>query len=442
VNYDFNNRYIVTASLRHEGSSKFGANNKWGDFPAVSAAWLISEESFLKNKTPWVNELKLRADYGITGNQDFGNYLSLLLYGGAGYFPFNGTQYQVYGPSSNINPDLSWERAINFNTGVDFSLFNNRLNGSIDYYIRKNKDLLGNYDVPLPPNPQSQTFTNVGTMKNYGIELTLSGAVVKHQDFSYNISMAVAFNRNKFISFSNDVYKGATFQDVVGLPAPGSPGTIQRIAEGHSIGEFYTLRSAGVDDSGALLVYKKDGTVVPGNEASNDDKQYVGNGLPKLNASMNNAFHYKRFDMNIFLRGAFGYKVFNTSAFYLGTPASQADANVLQSAYDSKSKYSKLTNTSTTSIASDYFLESGAFVKIDNISMGFTQPVKSKYLKSVRFYAAGRNLHTFTGYTGGDPDQVQINGLRPGIIQDNNGNGTLSYYPSTLQLMFGLQATF
>jgi TonB-linked SusC/RagA family outer membrane protein len=442
VNYDFNNRYIVTASLRHEGSSKFGANNKWGDFPAVSAAWLISEESFLKNKAPWVNELKLRADYGITGNQDFGNYLSLLLYGGAGYFPFNGTQYQVYGPSSNINPDLSWERAINFNTGVDFSLFNNRLNGSIDYYIRKNKDLLGNYDVPLPPNPQSQTFTNVGTMKNYGIELTLSGAVVKHQDFSYNISMAVAFNRNKFISFSNDVYKGATFQDVVGLPAPGSPGTIQRIAEGHSIGEFYTLRSAGVDDSGALLVYKKDGTVVPGNEASNDDKQYVGNGLPKLNASMNNAFHYKRFDMNIFLRGAFGYKVFNTSAFYLGTPASQADANVLQSAYDSKSKYSKLTNTSTTSIASDYFLESGAFVKIDNISMGFTQPVKSKYLKSVRFYAAGRNLHTFTGYTGGDPDQVQINGLRPGIIQDNNGNGTLSYYPSTLQLMFGLQATF
>lgn len=442
VNYDFKNRYILTASLRHEGSSKFGANNKWGDFPAVSAAWRISEENFLKSKAPWVNELKLRADYGITGNQDFGNYLSLLLYGGAGYFPFNGTQYQVFGPSSNINPDLSWERAINFNAGVDFTLFNNRVSGSLDYYIRKNKDLLGYYDVPLPPNPQSQTFTNVGTMKNYGIELALTGAVVKQPDFDYNISLAVSFNRNKFISFSNDLYKGATFQDVGGLPAPGSPGTIQRIEEGHSIGEFYTLRSAGVDDTGALLVYKKDGTVVPANEASNDDKQYVGNGLPKFNGSMNNSFRYKRFDLNIFLRGAFAYKIFNTPAFYLGTPSSQSDANVLKSAYDGKSKYSKLSNPATTSIASDYFLESGSFVKIDNISMGYTQPLKTKYLKSVRFYAAGRNLHTFTSYTGGDPDLIPVNGLRPGLNTDGDGNGTLNYYPSTLQLIFGLQATF
>ena len=442
VNYDYKNRYILTASLRHEGSSKFGANNKWGDFPAVSGAWRISEENFMKSKAPWVNDLKLRADYGITGNQDFGNYLSLLLYGGAGFFPFNGTQYQVYGPSSNINPDLSWERAINFNAGLDFTLFNNRLSGSLDYYIRKNKDLLAYYDVPLPPNTQTQTFTNVGTMKNSGIELALTGAVVKHQDFEYNISLAVSFNRNKFISFSNDLYKGATFQNVAGLPAPGSPGTIQRIEEGHSIGEFYTLRSAGIDDTGALLVFKNDGTVVPANEASNDDKQFVGNGLPKLTGSMNNSFRYKRFDLNVFLRGAFNYKIFNTPAFYLGTPSSQSDANVLKSAYDSKSKYSKLTNPSTASIASDYFLESGSFVKIDNISVGYTQPLKSKYLKSVRFYGAGRNLHTFTSYTGGDPDLIPVNGLNPGLKTDSNGNGTLNYYPSTLQLIFGLQATF
>jgi TonB-linked SusC/RagA family outer membrane protein len=436
LNYDFDSRYILTASLRHEGSSKFGANNKWGDFPAVSGAWRISEEDFFKNTVPWVNDLKLRADYGITGNQDFGNYLSLLLYGGAGYFPFNGVQYQVYGPSSNINPDLSWERAINFNGGLDFALFDNRLSGSVDYYVRTNKDLLGYYNVPLPPNPQSQTFTNVGTMKNSGFEVALTGAVVKQRDFDYNVSLAFAYNRNKFISFSNNLYKGANFQDVAGLPAPGSPGNIQRIEEGHSIGEFYTLRSAGVDGSGALLVYKKDGNIVPANQASNDDKQYVGNGLPKFNASINNSFRYKRFDLNIFLRGAFGYKIFNTPAFYLGTPSSQADANVLQSAYDSKSKYSKLTNTSTTSIASDYFLESGSFVKIDNVSMGYTQPLNSKYLKSVRFYAAGRNLHTFTGYTGGDPDLVQINGLTPGV------NTSLNYYPSTLQVILGLQATF
>lgn len=436
LNYDFNNRYILTASLRHEGSSKFGTNNKWGDFPAVSGAWRISEEDFLKGSLPWVNELKVRADYGITGNQDFGNYRSLLLYGGAGYFPFNGVQYQVYGPSSNVNPDLRWERSINFNAGIDFALLNNRLSGSVDFYVRKNKDLLGDYRVPLPPNPQEFTYTNVGSMKNTGIEVTLTGAVIRKSDFNYNISTAFSYNRNKFISFSNTLYQGATFQDVAGLSAPGSPGEIQRIAEGHSIGEFYTLRSAGVNDEGALLVYKKDGSIVPANQASNDDKQYVGNGLPKFYASLNHSVRYKRFDLNVFLRGAFGYKLFNTPAFYLGTPSSQADANVLKSAYDSKSKYSKLTSNSTTSVASDYFLESGSFVKIDNVALGYTQPVKSKYLKSVRFYAAGRNLHTFTKYTGGDPDLVQINGLTPGV------NTSLNYYPSTLQVILGLQATF
>jgi len=279
-------------------------------------------------------------------------------------------------------------------------------------------------------------------MKNNGIEVSLSGEVIKHRDFSYNVSTAIAYNHNKFISFSNELYNGGTFQEVGGLPAPGSPGTIQRIEEGHSIGEFYTLRSAGVDNTGALLVYRKDGSIVPANQASNDDKQYVGNGLPKFIASMNNSVRYKRFDLNIFVRGAFGYKIFNTPAFYLGTPSSQSDANVLKSAYDPKSKYSKLTNPATTSIASDYFLESGSFLKIDNVSLGYRQPLNSKYLKSVRLYAAGRNLHTFKSYTGGDPDLIQINGLRPGLNTNDQGNGTLNYYPSTLQLILGLQATF
>lgn len=436
LNYDFNNKYILTASLRHEGSSKFGISNKWGDFPAVSGAWRITEEDFLKDKISWLNELKLRADYGITGNQDFDNYLSLLLYGRFGYFPFNGTQFQVYGPSQNVNPNLGWEKAVNFNAGIDFSLFDNRLSGSLDYYERTNKDLLGNYKVPLPPNAQSETFSNVGTMKNSGIEFTLSGNVLNKSNLNYTVSLAGAYNRNKFISFSNDIYKGNPYQDVAGLPPPGSPGNIQRIQEGRSVGQFYTLRSAGVDENGALLVYKQDGTIVPANQASNDDKQFVGSGLPKFIASLGNSFRYKNLDLNIFLRGSFGYKIFNTSAFYLGTPASQVDANVLKSAFDPESKYSKLTNSSTASIASDYFLESGSFLKIDNISLGYMHKLNIKYLKSVRFYATGRNLHTFTKYTGGDPDLVPVNGLEPGI------NTSLNHYPSTLQLLFGVQATF
>jgi TonB-linked SusC/RagA family outer membrane protein len=437
INYDFDNKYILTASLRHEGSSKFGADNKWGNFPAVSAAWRISNEDFLMDEISWLNDLKLRVDYGITGNQDFDSYKSLLLYGGYGYFAFNGIPYQVYGPSQNINPELAWEKAINFNAGIDFEILNNRISGSLNYYVRTNKDLLGNYRVPLPPNPQSETFSNVGTMKNSGLELQLSAQVVKRGAFTYNVSIAGALNNNSFVSFSNKRFQGGSYQDVAGLPAPGSPGSIQRLQEGHRIGDFYMWKSAGVDDNGKLLVYKKDGkTIVPANEVNNDDKQFVGNGLPKYTGSLGNVFTYKNWDLNIFLRGNFGYKLFNMQAFYIGTPATQTDANTLRSAYDPESKYSKLTEPTTTLRPSDYYLESGSFVKIDNVTLGYHQEINSKYLRAFRVYAAASNLHTFTSFKGGDPDLYPVNGLTPGV------QANLNFYPATIQLLGGVQVTF
>ena len=437
INYDFDNKYILTASLRHEGSSKFGADNKWGNFPALSAAWRVSSEDFLMDKFSWLNDLKLRVDYGITGNQDFDSYKSLLLYGGYGYFNYNGIPYQVYGPSQNINPNLGWEKAINFNAGIDFEIFNSRISGSVNYYVRTNKDLLGDYRVPLPPNPQSQTFTNVGTMKNSGLELQLSAAVIRREAFGYNVSFAGAFNSNSFVSFSNKQFQGGTYQDVAGLPAPGSPGNIQRLQEGRRIGDFYMYRSAGVDENGALLVYKKDGKIiVPANQANGDDKQFVGNGLPRFTGSLGNVFTYKNWDLNIFLRGNFGYKIFNMQAFYIGTPATQSDANTLRSAYEPGNKYAKLTSPNTTALASDYFLESGSFVKIDNVTLGYRREINSKYLSGFRIYAAASNLHTFSGFKGGDPDLYPVNGLTPGV-QSN-----LNFYPATIQLLGGVQVTF
>lgn len=434
VNYDLDQKYFLSASLRREGSSKFGRNNKWGYFPAVSAAWRLTQESFMKN-VRWLNELKLRADYGETGNQDFGNYLSLDTYSGYGYYVFNGTTYQVWGPSQNTNYNLRWEKALNFNIGLDFDLLNNRISGSLNYYIRTNKDLLGYYAVSNPPNIQGQTYANVGTMKNTGIELQVNATVVKQRDFTYSVSFAGASNSNKFVSFSNDLFKGQTYIDVVGMPAPGSPGNLQRLQEDRRIGSFYALKSAGVDANGALLVYNKKGEVVTADKANNDDKQFVGNGLPQFTASLGNSFSYKRWDLSIFLRGSFGYKVFNTVAFYLGTPATQSDANVLTSAYNG-SRYSKLTNPSTGSALSDYFLEPGSFVKIANVNLGYTQPLQFKYVRSLRIYATARNLHTFTKFTGGDPDLIPVNGLYPGV------NNSLSYYPATTQLLFGLQLNF
>ena len=440
VSYDFDQKYYLTASVRREGSSKFGIDNKWGNFPAVSAAWRLDQEAFLKGVS-WINNLKLRADYGETGNQDFDNYLSLLLYSGYGYYPFNGTSYQVYGPSQNLNPNLHWEKALNFNMGLDFDLFQSRISGSLNYYIRKNQDLLGSYPVPIPPNIQTNTYLNVGTMKNSGFEIQLTASAVKSKNFSYDVSFTGATNHNNFVSFSNSNYQGGTFLDVLGMPAPGSPGNLQRLQEGMRIGSFYTYKSAGVDSSGALQVYNKDGKVIAATQASNDDKRFVGNGLPKFTASLGNTFRYKNWDLGIFLRGAFGYKLFNTYAFYLGTPATQADANTLTLAYDG-SKYSKLTNPSTTGTLSDYFLEPGGFVKIDNAMLGYTQPLSLKYIKSVRIYVSARNLHTFTKFKGGDPDLVQTNGLYPGVIQDGNGAGTLNYYPSTTSVLFGIQLNF
>jgi TonB-linked SusC/RagA family outer membrane protein len=431
VNYSFKDRYLLSASLRHEGSSKFGTDNKWGNFPAVSLGWRIGQEPFLANQK-WINDLKLRADYGVTGNQDFGNYLSQNLYGGFGYYLLNGTYYQVYGPIQNLNTDLRWEQAQSFNVGLDFALFNSKLTGSVNYYTRRNKDLLGSYAVPIPPNTQGSTFANVGTLDNSGIEVQLSAPVVSKPDFQWAVSFAGATNGNKFVSFSNDTYQGQTFIDVVGLPSPGSPGNAQRLQEGQRIGTFYMLKSAGVDDQGRLLVYAQDGSVIVGNRATLADRQVVGNGLPKYTLSIGNTFTYKNFDAAIFFRSVLGFDAFNTRAFYLGTPATQSNANVLTSAYGD-SKYAKLTNATTANVLSDYFLEKGDFVKLDNVSIGYNFQFTSKYARSLRLYAAAKNILTITKYTGGDPDILPINGLYPGI------NSNRQYYPSTTQVLFGLQ---
>lgn len=187
VSYDFAGKYLFTASLRHEGSSKFGANNKWGNFPAFSAGWRISQEEFMKDLT-YLNDLKIRGDFGVTGNQDFGSYLSLNTMTGFGYYFYNGKYFQVWGPSKNVNPDLKWEKGKNWNVGVDFSMFDNRFYGSLNYFSRRQQDLLGNYKVSVPPFLFDETFVNVGTMKNTGFEFDLNFNAVTTKDFDSLVS--------------------------------------------------------------------------------------------------------------------------------------------------------------------------------------------------------------------------------------------------------------
>ena len=207
VNYDWKERYLFTFSLRHEGSSRFGENHKWGNFPAVSVGWRISDEKFMKGLS-WIDDLKVRYDYGVTGNQEIGNYNSLATYRAFGWYQYNGNRFHVWGPSKNTNSELRWEKGHNQNVGLDFSLFSHKVTGSFNYFHRKQSDLLGDYSVPVPPNLFSTIYTNVGTLRNTGFELDVTVNAVRTKDFTYSFTLVGATNNNKFVSFSNDIYKG------------------------------------------------------------------------------------------------------------------------------------------------------------------------------------------------------------------------------------------
>ncbi|MDE6528531.1 MAG: SusC/RagA family TonB-linked outer membrane protein, partial [Muribaculaceae bacterium] len=238
VSYNYAGKYMATASLRYEGSSRFGENNKWGYFPAFSLGWRISQENFMAGTRGWLDDLKIRGDFGVTGNQNIGNYMSLATYGGYGTVAYNGKYYKGWAPNKNPNPNLRWEKAENWNVGIDFSLFNSLVTGSVNYYNRTQKDLLGDYNVSVPPYLHTTIYTNVGKMRNNGIEVELDINAVRTRDFSYTIGLVGATNQNKFISFSNELYKGQEYVWTCGMTSPGSPGSLQQIREGERIGSY------------------------------------------------------------------------------------------------------------------------------------------------------------------------------------------------------------
>ncbi|HBI58153.1 MAG TPA: SusC/RagA family TonB-linked outer membrane protein [Porphyromonadaceae bacterium] len=430
VSYDFEGKYLFTASLRHEGSSKFGKNNKWGDFPAVSAGWRISQESFMQD-IDWINDLKIRADYGVTGNQDFGSYLSLNTMSGFGYYFYNGKYFQVWGPSKNVNPDLKWEKGKNLNVGLDFSLFANRFYGSLNYFNRRQQDLLGNYKVSVPPYLFDETFVNVGTMKNTGFEFDLNFNAVNATDFSYNFNVVGTVMSNRFVDFSNSQYVGQDFYNVCDTGDPYPFYSLQRIEKGKSLGNFYMWKYAGITTGGDWLVYDKDGDIIRASQATDEDRQVVGNGMPKFTMSTSHNFRYKNIDLALFFRGAFGYDIFNIHDFYYGTR--NFSGNVLKKAYGKNFDI----NPDANPVVSDYFLERGDYFKLDMVTLGYTLPTqKCRFLDRFRVYGTVKNVFTLTKFSGVDPSTYQVNGLTPGA------QGSRTYYPSTRQFIVGVQLDF
>ncbi len=430
VSYDYEGKYLFTASIRHEGSSKFGKNHKWGDFPAVSAGWRISQEAFMKD-IAWINDLKIRADYGVTGNQDFGSYISLNTMSGFGYYFYNGKYFQVWGPSKNVNPDLKWEKGKNWNIGLDFSLFSNRFYGSLNYFNRRQQDLLGNYKVSVPPYLFDETFVNVGTMKNTGFEFDLGFNAVNTKDFSYDFSVVGTVMSNKFVDFSNSQYVGQDFYNVCDTNEPYPFYSLQRIEKGKSLGNFYMWKYAGITTGGDWLVYDREGDIIRASQATDEDRQVVGNGMPKFTMSTSHNFRYKNFDLALFFRGAFGFDIFNIHDFYYGTR--NFSGNVLRKAYGKNFDI----NPEANPVVCDYFLERGDYFKLDMLTFGYTLPLAAcRFMDRLRIYGTVKNVFTLTKFSGVDPSTYQVNGLTPGA------QGSRTYYPSTRQFIVGLQLDF
>ena len=430
VNYDWKERYLLSASIRHEGSSRFGANHKWGDFPAVSVGWRISDEAFMKRFSNIVDDLKLRYDFGITGNQDIGNYLSLSTYRSYGYYTYAGQRFNVWGPSGNVNPDLRWEKGINQNIGVDFSLLKYRVSGSINYFNRHQVDLLGDYDVAVPPNIASTITAHVGSMRNNGIEVDLTVVPYRTDDFEWSFTLVGATSNNKFESFSNDVFKGQSYVSMCKMDNPNNPGYLQRLEEGQRVGNYYTYRYAGIDSRGDWQIYAADGSVIPVTQGTDADKAVTGNGLPKFTGALTNNFHWKGFDASVSLRTALGYEIFNVHDFYYGLQS--MTTNLLCSAYAKNAAITKGRNVIT-----DYFLESGDYLKLDQISLGYTRNFENQYIEKLRAFVTASNIYTLTRFTGIDPSIYPVNGMTPGTF-----GGSCTYYPSALQIVVGLQIGF
>ena len=437
VSYGYDNKYNVLLSVRREGSSKFGENNKWATFPSVSLGWTISNEKFMEGLT-WLNNLKLRAGYGVTGVIVGDSYNSLTRYEyGSPYFYDNGVWHQGLSVKSNPNPDLKWETSKEFNIGLDWAVLDERLSGSIDVYQKKTSDMLYDFTVPTPPNLYNKTLANAGKMRNQGIEIAVNAIPVRTKDFEWKTTVTASHNANKLLSLSNDLYETSNQIDHAYLGEPINLST-QRMEVGRSMGQFYGMKSVGVSENGLWLIENaKTGEIeeFTDNMLSNDDyRQYLGNALPKLYLGWNNSFRYKNFDLSFQMTGQFGFKILNEPrAYYENNSIAYNRLKSVQKA-PYGGQYTLSTAQKQTFVS--YYLEDGDFLKMTNITLGYNIPLKSsKFVKNIRAYVSADNLFCITGYDGLDPEMSNGDIWSLGIDWRDK-------YPSTRSFTFGLNVSF
>ncbi|WP_242696162.1 SusC/RagA family TonB-linked outer membrane protein [Longitalea luteola] len=428
INYQFDDKYLIQVSLRNDGSSAFGKNNRWGYFPAVSAGWRITQESFMSNQRIF-DDLKLRAGYGVSGNSlGFDAFTSIVRYSSGGRFYLNGQYPTGLLPVQNENPDLKWESTAMTNIGLDFAVLNNRLSGSIDYYIKNTSDLIYNYPVSTTQYFVNRLTANVGKVRNTGIEVSLNATPVTTKDFNWNTSLNFAHNKNEVVSLANDKFPALTSIPNAYLGGKGQSGNwSQVIMEGQPLGTFSLWHYMGKNDAGTSTFLTADGKTIA-SQPLTSDYYIAGNAQPKLMFGWNNTFTYKNFDLNFFLRGVTGNKILNNTLAQLNSPADSKNNNIPQftkgEAFTDNIAY----------LTSDRFLEDGTYLRMDNATLGYTLKTKVKAISRLRFYVSGNNLFTITDYRGIDPE-INIGGLTPGIDAKN-------FYPKTRSFIIGANIMF
>lgn len=420
VNYSYMGRYLLTASLRRDGASVFGVNNKWGNFPSASVAWQLDQESFLANQDV-VSGLKLRVGYGVTGNQGLSPYNTISLVGSTGVTYFGGQLVNNYAITQNANADLKWETKKQTNVGIDFAFLKNRLRGTFDIFTAKTDNLLFDYTVPQPPFPFSTIRANVGSIRNEGIEATLSYDLINTDNTTLTLNGNATFLRNEVLNLSGSINGVPLNTDYV------SWGPSTYLIKGQPIGTFNILHHTGKNDANAETVQdvNGDGVIDQGNQSA--DRKLSGSSLPKYTFSFNPVLRYKNFDASMLWRGSGGNKIYNSIKSSLSYTENIGRSNLLQSAIP--------LGIYTSQYGSDLWLEKGDFVRLENATVGYSFNFKDvRYIESLRLSLTGTNLLLITKYSGLDPELNFSGG--------NGAGGDNGIYPRTRTFTFGVNVKF
>ena len=441
ANYSFADKYNIQATLRRDGSSAFGKDNRWATFPSVSASWRMSEEPFIKNLNLFDN-LSLHTGYGVSGNSlGFDAFTAIKTYAASGWFPYTDadgttTNMHTIGATNNANPDLKWERTGMFNIGLDFGFFNGRLSGTLEYYDKRTSDLIYYYPVSTDRYEFSTMTANVGDISNKGVELSISAIPVVNRNFKWSTTLNLSHNSNRVEKLSNQTFS-VDYIDEADCLITGNTGVyVQRIMEGCPIGQFYTYEWAGYNDQGVSQFYvhdpttgKRTGEVTT--KPQDTDRTKTGSAQPKLTYGWNNTLTYKKWSMNIFFQGVLGNKVFD---------AIRAQGNCVSLIAQGKNVFKEcLTDQKYGDVnaqtPSDRWIEDGSYLRLSTLTLAYDFGKISDWVSGLSVYATCNNVFTITGFKGIDPE-VDLGGLTPGVQWRN------SYYPHTRTIMVGVKVNF